>query len=309
MCRRLLKKIAYDSTKDLLIHVGDLIAKGPEPQKVLTFMRKNRARGVRGNHDEKVIEWRNWMIWAGTKGSDSIAAEQEDDSAANKAGGWRAMLSKLDWEYGADKGRLLTQLQSLGRPFPDDWEWRSEHWKIARDMSKKDYEYLVSLPLALHIPSIHSLVVHAGLLARDTTKDALDVTQPYDSLYTSDLSQPPALSRADGELAVLRLIKQNRQPYTLLNIRSVLKNGDVTKSSNKGTPWSEIWQQEQSRCQGKGFTPEDKNDLEDDREGEPDLKIEEVEDLEKRKKHKGMEKLPPLNCSPLTVIYGHAGEF
>jgi hypothetical protein len=32
-------------------------------------------------------------------------------------------------------------------------------------------------------------------------------------------------------------------------------------------------------------------------------------ELEKRKKHVVLESLPRLNCSPLTVIYGHAGQY
>jgi hypothetical protein len=174
-------KISYDASKDFLIHVGDIVAKGPDPIKVLTYMRKNRIRGVRGNHDEKVIEWRNWMVWAGTR-----EGKRGDEDEAQDDGSWRSFIESIDWQYGADSGRLSSALSDVNRPFPKDWQWRSEHWKLARDMSKKDYEYLLSLPLALHIPSMHTVVVHAGLLGRDPRKKANAIDQPYSALFGTD---------------------------------------------------------------------------------------------------------------------------
>jgi hypothetical protein len=323
-----LTKIQYDASKDFLIHVGDLVAKGPDPLKVLKFMRKNRVRGVRGNHDEKVVEWRNWMVWAGTKetarrrageevSSDDIQDDDDPDSAT-----WRQFVKSIDWQYGADPKRLHSALSTSNLPFPKSWEWRSEHWKIARDMNKKEYDYLVSLPLALHIPSIHSVVVHAGLLGRDPTKLADAADQPYSNLFDEVTETDPKaapMSRHQAELDVFTKIKQNRRPYTLMNIRSVLKDGRVTKKSNKGTPWSDIWQQEQARCAGPGrWALGEVAEDEDETVGVEHAGVEMVEDmesrglevgLEKRKKHVVLESLPRLNCSPLTVIYGHAGQY
>lgn len=304
-------KVNYDASKDFLIHVGDLVAKGPDPLKVLKFMRKNRVRGVRGNHDEKVIEWRNWMVWAGTRDSNRRRDQGDDAAGAQDEGEdtkWRSFIDTMDWQYGADPHRLGSALSDVKSPFPKDWEWRSEHWKIARDMGKKEYEYLVSLPLALHIPSLHTVVVHAGLLGRDPTKKADAADQPYSELFDEDDVVSP-LSRHAAELAVFSKIKQNRRPYTLMNIRSVLKTGRVTKKSNKGTPWSDIWQQEQARCKGPGaWALGDEVHDEDVLEGVEHAGIEMVEDLESRRKHVVLESLSKLNCSPLTVIYGHAGE-
>jgi len=296
-------KISYDASKDFLIHVGDLVAKGPDPIKVLTYMRKNRIRGVRGNHDEKVIEWRNWMVWAGTR-----EGKRGDEGEAQDDGSWRSFIESMDWQYGADSGRLSSALSDVNRPFPKDWQWRSEHWKLARDMSKKDYEYLVSLPLALHIPSMHTVVVHAGLLGRDPRKEADAMDQPYTALFGSDGEEQSTMSRKEAELAIFTTIKQNREPYTLLEMRSVLKDGEVTKKSSKGTPWSDIWQQEEARCRGRGVWDETVED-EDDEQGQEHAGIKMVEDMEKRKKHEDLKKLPRLNCSPLTVVYGHAGEW
>lgn len=52
--RRLTKKISYDPEKDLLIHVGDLVAKGEKHEEVLQWMNDHAIMGVRGNHDQPV---------------------------------------------------------------------------------------------------------------------------------------------------------------------------------------------------------------------------------------------------------------
>ena len=49
-----MSKIAYDQSKDVLIHVGDLIAKGDKNEEVLQWMIKHSIQGVRGNHDQPV---------------------------------------------------------------------------------------------------------------------------------------------------------------------------------------------------------------------------------------------------------------
>jgi hypothetical protein len=92
-------------------------------------------------------------------------------------------------------------------------------------------------------------------------------------------------------------------------MRSIKKNGEVTKSSNKGTPWSVFWQADMKRCRPHGW-----NEVVEEEEGEEvagestsdDESIERVEDIERRKNHD--EGLPSLSCSPVTVVYGHAGE-
>jgi predicted phosphodiesterase len=52
--RRLTEKISYDSKKDLLVHVGDLVAKGEKNEEVLEWMDDYSIMGVRGNHDQPV---------------------------------------------------------------------------------------------------------------------------------------------------------------------------------------------------------------------------------------------------------------
>ena len=49
-----MSKISYDQSKDVLIHVGDLIAKGDKNEEVLQWMIEHSIQGVRGNHDQPV---------------------------------------------------------------------------------------------------------------------------------------------------------------------------------------------------------------------------------------------------------------
>lgn len=110
MSRRLLKKVKYDPHNDRLIHVGDLIAKGDKNAEVLGWMADNKITGVRGNHDQPVVEWRTWMRWAGG-----------DD--------WEAYIDSLS---AGGEGGVLKALGSQGKMYPKHWKWKGEHWKIAR---------------------------------------------------------------------------------------------------------------------------------------------------------------------------------
>lgn len=53
----LLDRVAFTSG-DRLVFVGDLVAKGPDSLGVLDIARRTGAIVVRGNHEQKLIEWR-----------------------------------------------------------------------------------------------------------------------------------------------------------------------------------------------------------------------------------------------------------
>ena len=100
-------------------------------------------------------------------------------------------------------------------------------------MSKSDYEYLLSLPLVLHLPSEHTFLVHAGILPYDPTLSITSKRQP--------LAHPPKIpSRVIGgsisalrnaqELAILEDIKQNTNPWVLLNMRNLRKDNTVSRA-------------------------------------------------------------------------------
>jgi hypothetical protein len=60
----LLDRVAFASG-DRLVFVGDLVARGPDSLGVLDIVRRTGAIVVRGNHEQKLLDWRdarlNWM--------------------------------------------------------------------------------------------------------------------------------------------------------------------------------------------------------------------------------------------------------
>lgn len=301
--QRLMDKLDYDRDKgDTLIHVGDLIAKGSKNQEVLDWMRTNKILGVRGNHDQPVIQWRAWMEWAG------------GDS-------WEQYVDDL--ESGRESAAIMT-LQKSGKMFPKGWEWKGEHWSLARNIKASNYAYLLSLPLVLHFPALHSFVVHAGLLPANPLKSSSEASQPLiatDSAASST-SAASSNSRIKEEISLLFDVPQNTDPWNLINMRSVYESGkkigEVTKSGKKGTPWSEIWNREMDRCDGPGeWATSDTTEAQAEGEHEEDVKIEvdegaEVDETEVIERElagvaAGTDAAKKkLSCSPVTVIYGHA---
>ncbi|KIR56490.1 phosphoric monoester hydrolase [Cryptococcus gattii Ru294] len=294
--QRLMSELQYDDNNDVLFHVGDLVAKGPKPEQVLQWMREHKIRGVRGNHDQPVIQWRTWMEWAG-------GVE------------WEAYMDLLSGKEGDEAIQILDKDK---KKYPDDWIWKGEHWNIARQISKESYEYLTNLSLILHLPSLHAFAVHGGLLPSNPLKSSSDPSQPLVEYSNSTLSPP---YRKAEELAIVKNVIQNTIPYNLYNMRSLFTDGSnkgkVTKSSTKGTPWSEVWNKEMKRCKGPGaWTTEDEGDeWQVEQEQVDDVQLENEEELDepvKRQKpgtpeaEKQKSAKKKLKCSPVTVIYGHA---
>jgi hypothetical protein len=230
--RALLDKVSYDKSSDVLVHVGDIMAKGGQQGSisVLSYMASNNVTGVRGNHDQKIIEWRGWISyiktlpggrrWLEGKYAKYIKAEAEG-------------VSPDIWvkkEKKQDKSKWWSMV-------PRGWVLFGEHFKIAHAMTDAQYSYLVSLPITLYIPSAHTYVVHAGLLPSDPNYAFNHHRQPLAHVP----SYPPATKKGKSqsknetvpilrelqELAILD-VPQNRVPWDILNIRSVL-DGKVTK--------------------------------------------------------------------------------
>ena len=55
---RLLERVRF-SSGDRLVFVGDLIARGPDSRGVLDLARSTGALIVRGNHEQKLLDWRD----------------------------------------------------------------------------------------------------------------------------------------------------------------------------------------------------------------------------------------------------------
>jgi hypothetical protein len=54
----LLRLVGHSAKSDHLLLVGDLVAKGPDSEAVVTLARKLNAGGVRGNHDQRMLDYR-----------------------------------------------------------------------------------------------------------------------------------------------------------------------------------------------------------------------------------------------------------
>jgi hypothetical protein len=215
-------------------------------------MSNHNISGVRGNHDQQVIEWRAWLDWIqgleARTGSRWLRGLEEKWEEDNHSG---------DLENDSDiEAWVEIQMRSGHKDhkwwsrIPKGWKLFSDHYRIARSvpsslliigkysndrsraMSKSDYEYLLSLPLVLHLPSEHTFLVHAGLLPYDPTLSITSKRQPLSHLprIPSRLLKGsiPALRNAQ-ELAILEDVKQNTNPWVVLNMRNLRKNNKVSR--------------------------------------------------------------------------------
>ncbi|KAF8442488.1 Metallo-dependent phosphatase-like protein [Boletus edulis BED1] len=237
----LLAEISYDAHSDTLIHLGDVVSKNTKlsTDPLLTFLSTNQILGVRGNNDQKVIEWRAWMDWIislpGGKewlqDMDSLWSHIDGDEPSTAFNTWLKKSHKAWQAY-----------------VPDGWKLQGNHYKVARDMSLKHYDYLRSLPLVLYAPTAHTFFVHAGLLAADPTLEASDPRQPLSHLpTTANPNDDDLILRGLQELALLNEIIQNQDPWVLMNMRSLSKKGKV-KDGKNGIPWSDLWNDMMDSC-------------------------------------------------------------
>ncbi|KAG6373353.1 hypothetical protein JVT61DRAFT_6500 [Boletus reticuloceps] len=185
----------------------------------------------------RLIEWRAWMDWiislpGGKKwlqDMDSIWSHIDGDESSTAFNTWLKKSHKAWQAY-----------------VPDGWKLQGNHYKVARDMSLKHYDYLRSLPLVLYAPTAHTFFVHAGLLAADPTLEVSDPRQPLSHLPTTANPNDDDL-RGLQELALLNEIIQNQDPWVLMNMRSLSEKGKV-KDSKNGIPWSDLWNDVMDSC-------------------------------------------------------------
>ncbi|KAJ7756474.1 calcineurin-like phosphoesterase [Mycena maculata] len=277
----LLGKLSYDPSSDVLVHAGDIIAKGPHEgsMAVLSYMTTHNITGVRGNHDQKVIEWRSWLEWmraldGGKSWLREFHAKWEEAEAAGVD----------DPEKWAEK-HMKKSKSKWWKKIPDGWKILSDHYRIAHAMSDTEYKYLLSLPLVLHVPSAHAFIAHAGVLPSDPRYKPYHPRQPLARVPTlpkgisHDKTHPektiPLLRRLQ-ETAVLTDVPQNNDPWVTLNMRGVMGDNSVTRGKG-GEPWSDIWNRDVSNCAG----------------------FDQQRHLTKHSKNS-------LPCYPATVVYGHA---
>ncbi|KAG0340680.1 hypothetical protein BG004_006324 [Podila humilis] len=194
-----LNQVGYDGSKDRLILAGDLVAKGPHSLKVIDKALQLNAECVRGNHDDKVIRWRGYLDSLNTT---QFAALDLDSKS-------RPDVLDIDAlpEYDPERPELKPRSQM--RSIPADLVENSEHHRIAKQLTKEQYQYLVGCPLILSLPKELSVkkvpvyVIHAGI---------------------------------DPSVAL-----NEQQPWSLLNIRNLLKDGTPYRKKKKGHGWAKVF--------------------------------------------------------------------
>ncbi|KAG1883412.1 Metallo-dependent phosphatase-like protein [Suillus subluteus] len=224
----LLNKISYDTQKDVLIHLGDFTTKATVEESLTVLI-----LGVRGNNDQKVLEWQKWLREVDDHWSDYELVPEKGDMPAFDS--YPSSMKKPDW----------------GNKVPKGWKPLGDHYQVARAMSRSHYNYLRSLPLVLYAPAGHVFFVHAGLLAADPSRIATHPKQPLSHWPSIEQHEDdiPTIRKAQ-ELALLSDIPQNQDPWVVLNMRSVRKNGKPTRSNNKGIPYSDLWNKIMNKCSG-----------------------------------------------------------
>jgi hypothetical protein len=132
----LLKQVSYNGDKDMLIHLGDIIAKGPYTGSlsVLSFMNTHNISGVRGNHDQMVIEWRAWLDWvqgleAGA-GSRWLVDLEEKWKRENASGGVDDDSDTEHWVK--EQMREASKDDKWWSRVPKGWKLFSDHYHVAR---------------------------------------------------------------------------------------------------------------------------------------------------------------------------------
>lgn len=196
---------------------------------VLSYMTTNNITGVRGNHDQKVIEWRGWLEWIGKL--EGGKHWLNDFHAKAEA------ASPDDPEAWAEKHIKKTK-SKWGKKIPAGWKILSDHYRVARAMSDAEFRYLLALPLVLHVPSAHTFIAHAGVLPSDPRYAPHHPRQPLarvprlpngDKHEKSHLEKTLPLLRRLQEVAILTDVPQNMDPWVTLNMRSILKDNSVTR--------------------------------------------------------------------------------
>ncbi|KAI8443996.1 phosphoric monoester hydrolase [Phakopsora pachyrhizi] len=209
--RTLLKDIHYDSDSDTVILIGDLMAKAPSIKSSLdtvSYCRSMNFTAVRGNHDQYVIRWRNWMELHRHRFINSSLSINTSNP------------HPLDQSFENDEW-LKTQRPVRGLKLPNGLRWKDEHFEIARRLKISDHSWLLSLSLTIYSDFLKSFFVHAGLLPYNSAKDVSKDTRRSEQLILS--------------------LRENRDPYTLIEMRNVRSGRRPTKRTDKGKPWYKIW--------------------------------------------------------------------
>lgn len=221
--RYLLVSLNYDSASDTILLVGDLVAKHPSIRsslKTIRYCRESNFEVIRGNHDQYVIIWRNWMEDNRKKfvQANEIEAYRSSDQATLESDAWLQGLQPP---------------KELKKKLPEGMKWKTQHFEIARRLPKVDFHWLLDRTLTIYIPPLHTYFVHAGMLPWTPPNEAMASSSPQSVQKQSLLT-----------------LKENQDPYTLLEMRGLRKGRKPTRDGRKGKPWYKYWNKTMKSCNG-----------------------------------------------------------
>lgn len=92
---RLLDKVNYDPSTDIIYSVGDLIDRGPDSVKVVDFFLGDRRYAIKGNHEHMMLSPREWFdVWVSNGGYECIT----DLERHNRSLDWlKDVIAPMPW--------------------------------------------------------------------------------------------------------------------------------------------------------------------------------------------------------------------
>lgn len=130
----LLHKANYDPAGgDVLVHTGDIVTKSalPGSRKVLEWMAKHDVAGVRGNHDQAIIDWKGWRDWiSSTSAGEAWLRSLDDDWQKDHRKTSSKALNPVDWVKERRKNSPR-KFKTWWRRIPRGWKMFNEHYLIA----------------------------------------------------------------------------------------------------------------------------------------------------------------------------------
>ncbi|BGP35627.1 hypothetical protein JCM10296v2_007468 [Rhodotorula toruloides] len=181
-----------------------------------------------------------------------------------------------------------SRLHALKLPLPSPSSgltWGSPEFELARHLPAADFAYLKTLPLTLWVEELGSWVVHAGMVAPNSSalehaaggkgwsahdfppNAMLDSSNPR--AFAPSSSRISRLLRSSSKWSIL-LEEPNTDPWTLMNLRTLepTKDEGAWKVSAKGgrkasrgsRPWWKVWEEEMSACARHGRDVEDEDE-------------------------------------------------
>ncbi|KAG6013585.1 hypothetical protein E4U54_006554 [Claviceps lovelessii] len=166
----LLDAAQYDSSRDHVITLGDMVNKGPDSRGVLARLMAMNASAVRGNHEDRLL----------------LALDDYNSRAApaQYAGGGGG---GDDDDYNGDRSRVIEARKR-----------NKKILKVAKTLTSDQVRWLSHLPVILEAKSLQLYFVHAGLVPGVR----LDKQDPWVVMNMRSLVWPEGELRRNGDKAI-----------------------------------------------------------------------------------------------------------